>query len=323
MFGIRKTGGRLGLLVILSLLICFSAAALDDLCGDINGNGQIDILDGTYLIIYLYRGGPAPPNPLMADLDGSGNINILDVTFLINWLYKGGPGPNCGDLDHQDIRGECLRYDPPPDSADYMVTEVIGNDLYIYHFNAYYNCCLAYVVDYEIEDYNITAVESDTGAPCDCICYFDLKTILYDLDDGEYVVRLIGIEGDTVGVDTVTVNGQMGVVGYDGGFCYDSGLQEKLSSIIYVYSGGILTMQHLQAWFNCVANIIMKFEIAGDTLRFYEINISREAVWCMCYYDLSVMVNGIPPGTYVAEVYEQQYYWEDFQLVDRRELFLE
>ncbi|MEW5924154.1 MAG: dockerin type I repeat-containing protein [Candidatus Zixiibacteriota bacterium] len=66
------------------------------LCGDANDNGFINILDVTYLIQYLYRGGPPPPKPDMADVNNSGSINILDVTYLIQYLYRGGPAPNCG-----------------------------------------------------------------------------------------------------------------------------------------------------------------------------------------------------------------------------------
>jgi len=64
-------------------------------CGDANGDGNINILDITFLINYLYKGGPAPDPVEIADVNGSGNINLLDITYLIGYLYKGGPGPNC------------------------------------------------------------------------------------------------------------------------------------------------------------------------------------------------------------------------------------
>jgi subtilisin family serine protease len=60
--------------------------------GDANMNGQINIQDITYLINYLYKGGPAP-DPYSGDVNGSGTINISDITYLINYLYKGGPPP--------------------------------------------------------------------------------------------------------------------------------------------------------------------------------------------------------------------------------------
>lgn len=69
--------------------------ACDLLCGDANGDRNINILDIIYLIDYLYKHGP-PPEPLAAaDVDGSGAINVLDITYLISFLYKGGPEPSC------------------------------------------------------------------------------------------------------------------------------------------------------------------------------------------------------------------------------------
>jgi len=61
--------------------------------GDCNGDSNINILDVTYLIAYLYNGGP-PPEPLVsADPNCTITINILDITYLISYLYKGGPAP--------------------------------------------------------------------------------------------------------------------------------------------------------------------------------------------------------------------------------------
>jgi Dockerin type I domain len=61
--------------------------------GDANDNGIINIQDITFLISYLYKGGP-PPIPVGAgDANCSGIVNIQDITYLINFLYKGGPLP--------------------------------------------------------------------------------------------------------------------------------------------------------------------------------------------------------------------------------------
>ncbi|PKK82170.1 MAG: hypothetical protein CVT49_15085 [candidate division Zixibacteria bacterium HGW-Zixibacteria-1] len=39
------------------------------------------------------------------DVNNSGSINILDVTYLINYIYKGGPAPDCGCESVMDIDG--------------------------------------------------------------------------------------------------------------------------------------------------------------------------------------------------------------------------
>ncbi|MFH2036474.1 MAG: M12 family metallo-peptidase [Candidatus Zixiibacteriota bacterium] len=65
------------------------------MCGDADNNKAINILDITFLISYLYKGGTAPASLWAADPDGNGTINILDITYLISFLYKDGPDPVC------------------------------------------------------------------------------------------------------------------------------------------------------------------------------------------------------------------------------------
>lgn len=64
-------------------------------CGDVNGDGVINIFDVTGIIGYLYKGDP-PPDPLeAADVNNDSEVNIFDATYLISYLYTGGPLPNC------------------------------------------------------------------------------------------------------------------------------------------------------------------------------------------------------------------------------------
>ncbi|MEW5923698.1 MAG: dockerin type I repeat-containing protein [Candidatus Zixiibacteriota bacterium] len=67
--------------------------------GDANDNDAVNILDVTFIISYLYKGGAAPPCMDQADANGNNTINILDVTYLISYLYKGGPAPICGTTE--------------------------------------------------------------------------------------------------------------------------------------------------------------------------------------------------------------------------------
>lgn len=64
--------------------------------GDANDNDAINILDVTFIISYLYRGGAAPPCIDQADANGNNALNILDVTYIITYLYRGGSAPICG-----------------------------------------------------------------------------------------------------------------------------------------------------------------------------------------------------------------------------------
>ncbi len=62
--------------------------------GDADASGGVNIADVTYLISYIFSGGPEPVyDLLMGDSDCSGRINIGDVTFLIAFVFSGGPAP--------------------------------------------------------------------------------------------------------------------------------------------------------------------------------------------------------------------------------------
>ncbi len=69
------------------------------ICGDVDDDGLVNILDIVYLIAYKYKSGPAPVYMEAADVNSDiipdGMINILDIVYLINFKYKGGPDPVC------------------------------------------------------------------------------------------------------------------------------------------------------------------------------------------------------------------------------------
>ncbi len=65
-------------------------------CGDVNNDGESsNILDLTYLVDYIFRGGPAPVPLLRGDLNNDDKTNILDLTYLVNYIFRGGPEPIC------------------------------------------------------------------------------------------------------------------------------------------------------------------------------------------------------------------------------------
>ena len=68
------------------------------ICGDVNNDlVGLNILDLTYLVDLIFRGGPFPPILAAADVDGSGgNPNIVDLTKIVDRIFRGGPLPTCG-----------------------------------------------------------------------------------------------------------------------------------------------------------------------------------------------------------------------------------
>ncbi len=66
-------------------------------CGDANGNlVGMNILDLTFIVDRIFRGGPAPIFLPAADLNGDLGVNILDLTEFVDRIFRGAPLPDCG-----------------------------------------------------------------------------------------------------------------------------------------------------------------------------------------------------------------------------------
>lgn len=76
---------------------CFHLAAY--LCGDVDGNGIVDIVDVVYLTNYLLKSGPDPV--FKADVNCDDLVNMPDAVYLAYYLLKFGPTP-C-DPDNDDV----------------------------------------------------------------------------------------------------------------------------------------------------------------------------------------------------------------------------
>jgi hypothetical protein len=253
-------------------------------------------------------------------------------------MFVGGPAPNCpfdAIIYHSEIKPACqeaIPSDAQKETSTALSTsergklriEVIGNDAHVYHDDAYYQCCLGYFVNYNLSGDVITGFEADTGSECDCICWFDLESIIYNLNEGSYTLVLVGIYGDTIGTVEFDVPAyDPEVIDY-----WDSGCLQKYDTddtamVNYYYHDDTLNMEHLNGYFNCGGIIAVEFSSEGDTLRFYEFNISDEWLDCMCYFMVTATAINISPGSYVAEVYARDNLEDPIQLADRQTLVLE
>ncbi len=59
--------------------------------------GEIDVADLSYLVDYLFRGGPVPACVDEGNVDGQagpgGPIDVADLSYLVDYLFRGGPPP--------------------------------------------------------------------------------------------------------------------------------------------------------------------------------------------------------------------------------------
>ena len=321
---------KLSVLTAFLLLAAVSSMSSEPVCGDMDFSGSIDIADLVYLVDFMFSGGPPLPFPPTADCDGDGQIDISDLVCWVDcwFVLPGGCTPLCPFEvidNHTDNSGGCLPEEggngsPPSERGMYI--EAVGNEIHVYHPGAYYQCCLGYYVEYYQFGNQIFGFETDTSEFCDCYCFFDLESVIHNLAPGEYIVTLFGIEGDLVGVDTAVI--ETGIIYVTIGDCRMKDWPEEGDPIVdYSWSGDTLSMHHPNGYFNCGAILAVEFEWVGDTLRFHENNLNDMVpVPCMCYYDMTVIVAGIPPGTYIAEIYNQDYPWLEEFLLDRQVITL-
>lgn len=75
-----------------------SIAAAPFKLGDLNGDGNLDVLDIVMLIDYVFAGGPAPSPLNLADVNHDCAADVLDVVYLVDAIFQGGPAPLYGCL---------------------------------------------------------------------------------------------------------------------------------------------------------------------------------------------------------------------------------
>jgi hypothetical protein len=64
-------------------------------CGDLNTDKHLDVGDVVFLLSYLYRGGPPPPDSKDADVTCDDVINVEDAIVIINYLFRYGLQVSC------------------------------------------------------------------------------------------------------------------------------------------------------------------------------------------------------------------------------------
>ncbi|MFA5367493.1 MAG: cohesin domain-containing protein [Dehalococcoidia bacterium] len=171
--------------------------------GDLNGDGQVDILD--FILLKLIILGQAPSSDI-ADIDGNGKINLLDLTALLDYVFgktssigRGGGGGGGGgggaavtNRVYFDSTQYNSRYGPAEAGASFTarVNTARINNLYEGTFNVSYDPAILQVSDVTDGEFagNIVPMEgnwSDAGG---------MLTITVDLSG--YAADGYGISGN-------------------------------------------------------------------------------------------------------------------------------
>lgn len=68
-----------------------------------------------------------------------------------------------------------------------------------------------------------------------------------------------------------------------------------------VLVGGDLYVQHLNSFHNCCMPIAHETSVEGFTIYITEIEPFINACWCLCYFDVDLTIENLPPGLYTIE----------------------
>ncbi|MEZ5357944.1 MAG: hypothetical protein R3F48_03875 [Candidatus Zixiibacteriota bacterium] len=85
------------ILFCFGILLCASTASLNaecGLCGDLDGDGTVDMTDVTAFIAWYYQWPPITPEcPGGGDINCDNSVQIWELDYIIAYLYEGGPAP--------------------------------------------------------------------------------------------------------------------------------------------------------------------------------------------------------------------------------------
>ena len=84
--------------------------------------------------------------------------------------------------------------------------EVDSNFVTLFNENATRNCCAAYEMQINQDEYHIDWIQYDTGFTCVCVCIFDLFVTFGPLNDGFYQVDVYYTSSPDAGGDTMFAN---------------------------------------------------------------------------------------------------------------------
>lgn len=74
--------------------------------------------------------------------------------------------------------------------SDSVVVVVEDNDVLIWHYNIFSNCCDTITCDYKVSGETLKVYEKHGQAVCYCECYFTISCKIFDLDSDEYFLNI-------------------------------------------------------------------------------------------------------------------------------------
>jgi hypothetical protein len=202
------------------------------------------------------------------------------------------------------------------DEGDSVIFDAHGDTIEVIHQDAFYQCCALIKVEVVKSTNGFDLFESDTGALCDCICYFDITTLITGLAQGNYFIRLFDIYGNPVDSALVSLPPKFTEFGSSKAKCkgeqFTSGGDpfpgDIVDSILVWFNADTMWVLHKNALENCCLKIKTNVEQTVEGFDIYEYDPSGGCN-CKCYYDILTVIYGVPSGVYIIRIFNVNGYF--------------
>jgi hypothetical protein len=195
---------------------------------------------------------------------------------------------------------------------DTVIFSSHGDTILVTHQDAYYNCCAEIKVNIIETPDGFDLLEYDVGDACDCLCYFDITTVISGLSPSSYLIRYFDIDSNLVDSGVVDIPPKYTGFGSSQSKCKE-GLYKRdaeatpdtLEDSVLVWShGDTAWVTHKNAFYNCCLKIKVRIIPTPQGFDLYEYEEVGDLCNCMCYFDITTTIYGLFPGVYLIRVFD-------------------
>jgi hypothetical protein len=242
---------------------------------------------------------------------------ILGLSFLLLVCSKTkNPVKNPAGLNVESLQSECKGYSKQGIGAgergDTVIFSSHGDTISVLHQDAFYQCCARIKVEVVKTLGGFDLLESDTGEPCNCMCFFDITTEISGLPDGTYFIRVFDTDGDPVDSGTVDIPPKYGAFESFQSECKSHSFKaggQALSdtlrdSVLVWFVADTVWVMHKNAFENCCSIILSQVERTPQGFDLFEYDTATDWCYCICYFDFTTTIYGVPAGVYLIRVFD-------------------
>ena len=102
----------------------------------------------------------------------------------------------------------------------------------------------------------------------------------------------------------------------EGKAAFDDDIPPTQDCLDWSYDGyGTLTIEHINAGFNCCPVILADIEVVGNNITITQIDsLDMGGCSCLCLFDLTYEITNLDPGTYTISVFEPYLPYDDSEM---------